>query len=218
MAVPALAPAVEVSTPTASAVLLAPAARLVNEPPLLVAAPVFGAEARVQALPGSRGLLGVPAVQAAFPRVDDRISPRVGGPRGTPASPDGAHVDYAPVEAGVEAEICVKSPGVMQGYYKNPEATRSVLSQDGWLRTGDLGFVDAEGYLYVTGRLKDLIILGGQNVVPANIEEIVDRVDGVRYSAAVGIENERTGSQRLHVVAEVREPAAPPEAMSPPGP
>ena len=119
-----------------------------------------------------------------------------------------------PVAAGVEAEICVKSPGVMQGYYKNPEATRSVLSPDGWLRTGDLGFVDAEGYLYVTGRLKDLIILGGQNIVPADVEEIVDRVDGVRYSAAVGIENERTGSQRLHVVAEVREPAAPPEAMS----
>ena len=119
-----------------------------------------------------------------------------------------------PVAAGVEAEICVKSPGVMQGYYKNPEATRRVLSPDGWLRTGDLGFVDAEGYLYVTGRLKDLIILGGQNIVPADVEEIVDRVDGVRYSAAVGIENERTGSQRLHVVAEVREPAAPAEAMS----
>jgi len=118
------------------------------------------------------------------------------------------------VGPGVEGEICVKSPGVMQGYYKNPEATRSVLSHDGWLRTGDLGFVDALGYLYVTGRLKDLIILGGQNIVPADVEEIVDRVEGVRYSAAVGIENERTGSQRLHVVAEVREPAVPPEAMS----
>ena len=77
---------------------------------------------------------------------------------------------------GVEAEICVKSPGVMQGYYNNPEATRRVLSPDGWLRTGDLGFVDAEGYLYVTGRLKDLIILGGENIVPADIEEIVDHV------------------------------------------
>ena len=119
-----------------------------------------------------------------------------------------------PVAAGVEAEICVKSPGVMQGYYKNPEATRRVLSPDGWLRTGDLGFVDTEGYLYVTGRLKDLIILGGHNIAPADVEEIVDHVDGVRYSAAIGIENERTGSQRLHVVAELREPASPPEAMS----
>jgi acyl-CoA synthetase (AMP-forming)/AMP-acid ligase II len=105
---------------------------------------------------------------------------------------------------GVEGEICVKSPGVMKGYYNNPEATAKVLMPGGWLRTGDLGFVDAEGYLFVTGRLKDLIILGGQNVVPADIEEVVDRVNGVRYSAAVGIDSERTGTQRLHVVAEVR--------------
>jgi acyl-CoA synthetase (AMP-forming)/AMP-acid ligase II len=112
--------------------------------------------------------------------------------------------------AGVEGEICVKSPGVMKGYYNNPEATAKVLMPGGWLRTGDLGFVDAEGFLFVTGRLKDLIILGGQNVVPADIEEVVDRVDGVRYSAAVGIDSERTGTQRLHVVAEVRsEDAAP---------
>src|SRR6266403_1058634 len=112
--------------------------------------------------------------------------------------------------AGVEGEICVKSPGVMKGYYNNPEATAKVLMPGGWLRTGDLGFVDAEGFLYVTGRLKDLIILGGANVIPADIEEVVDRVDGVRYSAAVGIDSERTGTQRLHVVAEVRsEDAAP---------
>ena len=89
-----------------------------------------------------------------------------------------------------------------------------MLSPDGWLRTGDLGFVDTEGFLYITGRLKDMIILGGQNLVPADIEEIVDHVAGVRYSAAVGLESERTGSQRLHVVAEVREPAAAHEAMS----
>ncbi len=112
--------------------------------------------------------------------------------------------------AGVEGEICVKSPGVMKGYYNNAAATEKVLMPGGWLRTGDLGFVDAEGFLFVTGRLKDLIILGGQNVVPADIEEVVDRVDGVRYSAAVGIDSERMGTQRLHVVVEVRsEDAAP---------
>ncbi len=113
--------------------------------------------------------------------------------------------EAGPVAAGVEGEICVKSPGVMQGYYNNPEATRRVISPDGWLRTGDLGFLDSEGYLFVTGRLKDLIIMGGENVVPVDVEEIVDHVPGVRYSAAVGIESERTGSQRLYVVAEVRE-------------
>ena len=108
------------------------------------------------------------------------------------------------VGAGVEGEIVVQSPGIMQGYYNNPEATRRVLSPDGWLRTGDLGFLDAEDYLFVTGRVKDLIILGGQNVVPADVEEVVDHVGGIRYSAAVGIDSERTGTQRLHIVAEVR--------------
>jgi fatty-acyl-CoA synthase len=118
------------------------------------------------------------------------------------------------VKPGVEGEICVRSPGVMQGYYRSPEATARVLSSDGWLRTGDLGFLDAEGYLFVTGRLKDVIILGGENVIPSDIEEIVDHVPGVRYSAAVGIESERTGTQRLHVVAEVREQAGDAETLS----
>jgi acyl-CoA synthetase (AMP-forming)/AMP-acid ligase II len=112
------------------------------------------------------------------------------------------------LEPGIEGEICVKSPGVMQGYYNNPEATARVLSADGWLRTGDLGLIDDEGYLYITGRLKDLIVLGGQNVLPADIEEVVDEVPGVRYSAAVGIDSERIGTQRLHVVAEVRSESA----------
>jgi acyl-CoA synthetase (AMP-forming)/AMP-acid ligase II len=109
-------------------------------------------------------------------------------------------------------EIVVKSPGVMRGYYGNPEATARVLSSDGWLRTGDLGFLDHEGCLYVTGRLKDLMILGGENVVPHDVEEIVDHVAGVRYSAAVALDSERTGTQRLHVIVEVRDESADPAA------
>jgi acyl-CoA synthetase (AMP-forming)/AMP-acid ligase II len=126
-------------------------------------------------------------------------APSEDGPDGAALGPD------------VEGEICVRSPGVMRGYYNNPRATARVLAADGWLRTGDLGFLDREGYLFITGRLKDLMILGGENVVPADIEEIVDHVPGVRYGAAVGLDSERTGSQRLHVVAEVREESAPPE-------
>jgi len=103
-----------------------------------------------------------------------------------------------------DGEILVRGSNVMKGYYNNPEATANVLSPDGWLRTGDLGLLDAEGYLFITGRLKDVIILGGANVAPADIEEVVDGVPGVRYSAAVGLDNERSGTQRLHVVAEVR--------------
>jgi acyl-CoA synthetase (AMP-forming)/AMP-acid ligase II len=113
-----------------------------------------------------------------------------------------------------EGEIWVRSPGVMQGYYNNRAATAEVLRPHGWLRTGDLGLLDDDGFLYITGRLKDVIILAGQNVLPADVEEAVDHLPGVRYSAAVGVESERTGTQRLHVVAEVREPDAAGESLS----
>jgi acyl-CoA synthetase (AMP-forming)/AMP-acid ligase II len=126
---------------------------------------------------------------------------------------DDGSVDLVDLPLETEGEICVKSPGVMQGYYNNPEATARVLTADGWLRTGDLGFLDADGYLYVTGRLKDVIIVGGQNIAPADIEEIVDHVPGVRYSAAVGVDSERTGTQRLYVVAELRDAADAPTTV-----
>jgi acyl-CoA synthetase (AMP-forming)/AMP-acid ligase II len=122
-----------------------------------------------------------------------------------PRADDGPPVPLAPYGEG---EIQVKSPGVMKGYYNDPDATARVLSPDGWLRTGDLGFVDEDGLLYVTGRIKDVMILGGENVIPVDVEEIVDAVPGVRYSAAVAVESERTGTQRLHVVAEVRDESA----------
>jgi acyl-CoA synthetase (AMP-forming)/AMP-acid ligase II len=125
-----------------------------------------------------------------------------------PPAVEGEPDDPAALAPGVEGEICVRSPGVMRGYYNNPEATAKVLLPGGWLRTGDLGFVDREGYLFVTGRLKDLIILGGENVLPADVEEVVDAVPGVRYSAAVGLESDRAATQRLHVVAEVRNESA----------
>jgi acyl-CoA synthetase (AMP-forming)/AMP-acid ligase II len=128
-------------------------------------------------------------------------------PRRSQATHD-ANLPLAPMSIG---EICVKSPGVMRGYYNNPEATARAIDAAGWLRTGDLGFLDPAGDLFVTGRLKDLMILGGENVVPHDIEEIVDHVSGVRYSAAVGVESERSGTQRLHVIAEVRDESAAPE-------
>jgi acyl-CoA synthetase (AMP-forming)/AMP-acid ligase II len=101
----------------------------------------------------------------------------------------------------------------MQGYYRDPEGSARALG-DGWLHTEDLGFLDAEGYLYVTGRIKDLIIVGGVNVAPADVEEIVDGLPWIRYSAAVGVESARTGTQRLHVVAELRSEAVPTDQLS----
>ncbi len=125
------------------------------------------------------------------------------------AGPEGA----GRARSGEVGEILVQSPGVMQGYYRDAEATARAL-RDGWLHTGDLGVLDPEGYLYVTGRIKDIIIVGGENVAPADLEEIVDGLPGIRYSAAVGVESERTGTQRLHVVAEVRDEGAAAEQSS----
>jgi len=79
--------------------------------------------------------------------------------------------DLRPVPAGTEGEICVRGPNVMRGYLKNPDATAATFGPDGWLRTGDLGRMDADGYLFVTGRLKELIIKGGENIAPREIDE-----------------------------------------------
>lgn len=77
----------------------------------------------------------------------------------------------APVPCGTEGEIVVRGPNVMREYYKNPEATQTTFTDDGWLRTGDLGKIDADGYVFVTGRLKELIIKGGENIAPREVDE-----------------------------------------------
>ena len=79
--------------------------------------------------------------------------------------------DLRPLRANQEGEICVRGPNVMLEYLKNPEATSATFTPDGWLRTGDLGCKDADGYLFVTGRLKELIIKGGENIAPREIDE-----------------------------------------------
>lgn len=104
--------------------------------------------------------------------------------------------DVPPGEVG---EILVSGPTVMRGYYKNPEATAEVL-KDGWLHTGDQGRFDDEGYLYIVGRLKDMIIRGGQNVYPVQIENVLSKMPGVEESCVVGVEEARWGQEILAVI------------------
>lgn len=75
--------------------------------------------------------------------------------------------------ADIEGEIAIRGPNVMLEYYKNPEATRATFTKTGWLRTGDLGRIDADGYVFVTGRLKELIIKGGENIAPREVDEVL---------------------------------------------
>ena len=92
----------------------------------------------------------------------------------------GKPVSYMDVKI-VDGEILVKGSGVMLGYYKNPQATFEAFTDDGWLRTGDLGYFDSDGYLYITGRSKNLIILdNGKNIYPEEIEVHIATIEGVK--------------------------------------
>jgi fatty-acyl-CoA synthase len=87
---------------------------------------------------------------------------------------------------GEEGEVCVKGPTLMLGYYKQPEATAEKI-RDGWLHTGDMGIKDADGYLRITGRVTDMIIVGGFNTYPAEIENFYLRHPKVLDSSVVGV-------------------------------
>ena len=87
----------------------------------------------------------------------------------------------------VEGEIQIKGDNVMLGYYNNPEATADVFTDDGWFRTGDMGYMDKDGYFYITGRLKSVIVLeNGKNIFPEEIEEYLAQIDLIAESVVVG--------------------------------
>jgi len=93
-----------------------------------------------------------------------------------------------------EGEICVKSPYAMIGYYNNPIATSATVI-DGWIHTGDIGFIDEEGYLSIKGRLKDVIIRGGENISPTDIEKHLIKHPEIEDAIVVGIPDERLGEE-----------------------
>jgi acyl-CoA synthetase (AMP-forming)/AMP-acid ligase II len=93
----------------------------------------------------------------------------------------------------VDSEILLKGPSVMLGYLDDPEATAATLSEDGWLRTGDLGQLDEQGNLRIIGRSKDMFIVGGFNAYPAEIENALLRHPEVRQAAVIGVPDERLG-------------------------
>ncbi len=96
---------------------------------------------------------------------------------------------------GAQGEVCCRGYSVMKGYYKMPEATARAVDADGWLHTGDLGVLDADGYLTITGRLKDMIIRGGENVYPREIEEYLFKLEGIADVQVVGVPSRRYGEE-----------------------
>lgn len=94
---------------------------------------------------------------------------------------------------GQSGEICVRGPQVMKGYWQRKKETDEVMFKDGFLRTGDVGFMDNDGFVYLVDRKKDTIIVSGFNVYPNEIEEAVSRIPGVVMVAAIGVPDERSG-------------------------
>ncbi len=109
-------------------------------------------------------------------------------------------MDGRALVAGEVGELCVKGHGVMKGYYKRPEDTARVL-RDGWYHTGDLARIDEDGYVFIVGRLKELIIRGGFNVYPAEVEAVLMTHPAVGMAAVVGVPHETHGEEILAVVS-----------------
>jgi long-chain acyl-CoA synthetase len=90
-------------------------------------------------------------------------------------------------------EVWLRAPNVMAGYFDRPEETAAALTPDGWLRTGDGGYLDEEGYLFLTDRIKDMVVSGGENVYPVEVEEALSQHPAVAEVAVIGVPHERWG-------------------------
>lgn len=111
--------------------------------------------------------------------------------------------------AAGDDEIQVRGPGVMKGYYNRPEENAHAFTADGWFRTGDMGKLDADGYLSITGRIKELIIRGGEKIMPREVEEVLHQCPGVQEAAVIG---EPDGDRGEAVIAFVAPSGEPPTA------
>jgi long-chain acyl-CoA synthetase len=112
------------------------------------------------------------------------------------ARPDGG----GEAATGEVGEVCVRSRQVMKGYWKRPDDTAAVIGADGWFRTGDAGYVDGDGYLSIHDRVKDMIISGGENIYPAEVENALMSHPGVDDVAVIGVPSDRWGETPKAVV------------------
>jgi len=106
-----------------------------------------------------------------------------------------------PIAAGERGEICMRGPNIMKGYWNRPEATAETIDGEGWLHSGDVGYVDADGFLFVCDRLKDMVISGGENVYPAEVEGVLYRHESITEVAVIGLPDEKWGEAVTAVVA-----------------
>jgi acyl-CoA synthetase (AMP-forming)/AMP-acid ligase II len=147
---------------------------------------------RVEDTPEDQAL----TIGAAIPHVEIKVS-------------DPATDEIVPI--GVEGEICARGHQMMIGYLDDPQASAATLRQDGWLHTGDLGSMDDRGYLRITGRLKDMIIRGGENISPREVEEVLYTHPRVAEAIVLGVPSEEWGEEVAAIVRSL-DPSRPPTA------
>lgn len=104
-------------------------------------------------------------------------------------------------EPGLPGEICIRGANLMKGYWNQPEATDACFTRDGWFRTGDVGYLDDEGFLFICDRLKDMVISGGENIYPAEVESVLYEHSDIAEVAVIGAPDERWGERVVAVVA-----------------
>ena len=134
---------------------------------------------------------------------DASLGERRGGTVGFPLPGVGLRIrgaDGQDMPTGEIGGIEVKGPNVFQGYWRMPEKTREEFADGGWFKTGDVGRIDERGYVHIVGRSKDLIISGGYNVYPAEIEGYINELPGVAESALVGVPHPDFGEVGIAVV------------------
>jgi acyl-CoA synthetase (AMP-forming)/AMP-acid ligase II len=100
-----------------------------------------------------------------------------------------------PLPSNAVGEIHAKGPRIMKGYWEDEQKTAQTMTKDGWLRTGDLGYLDEEGYVYLTGRVDDLIIRGGENIAPEEVEEVLNSYPKIQEACVIAVPDEEFGQQ-----------------------
>ncbi|MGI5125552.1 long-chain-fatty-acid--CoA ligase [Pseudonocardia sp. CA-107938] len=118
-----------------------------------------------------------------------------------------------PVPVGTAGELWVRTEQLMAGYWQKPEATEAAITADGWLRSGDGGYVDEDGYFYVTDRIKDMIISGGENIYPAEIERVLAEHPTVGDVTVIGVPDEKWGEVPKAIVVPAPGQTVDPEAL-----
>jgi fatty-acyl-CoA synthase len=108
--------------------------------------------------------------------------------------------DNKPLTHGERGEVCVRAPNVMKGYWNRPDATRDAIDREGWFHTGDVGYFDDEGFLYLCDRVKDMVITGGENVYPAEVESVLYEHPAIAEVAVIGLPDAKWGEAVTAVV------------------